>query len=563
MSTIRFLLLTTLLFTALTAVMTYPQVLHMRDAVHDDGDPLLNAWTLAWVAHQLPRAPGHLFDANIFYPERGTLAFSETLLAPAVVAAPLRWVGAGPILVHNVVLLSGFVLSGVGMALLARTLTGCTSASVLAGLVFAFLPYRIGHYAHLQLQQTECLPLVFWSFHRLLRTGRFRDGAWLGVFTAGQVLSCVYYGLFLIPYIAIVGGVVIAHRNRVGPGIDHPRRPGLSRIAAALAVAAAIATIVAFPLAGAYLDARRVVGDRAQTEVMDGSATWRNYLGAPPENAVYGRLLARFGGPERQLFPGFIAIALAVLALIPLGRRSTPIERWAYLIGLVFAIDASLGFNGLSYPVLYDWVVPFRALRIPARIGMFVGFSLAVLTAYGAARVLEHIESIAIRRAAAILIATLILTECASRPIPLQPIPRPVPEVYADLVRDGSRDAAIVEYPMSHKDDPTYMYYSTFHWRPLVNGYSGFFPPSYSQMVASLASFPDQESIDAITSHGVRYLLVHEERMIGKRYSRVLAELDRRTDLALISRRAGERYGQHGEISLYRVVNARPFADGH
>ena len=116
---------------------------------------------------------------------------------------------------------------------------------------------------------------------------------------------------------------------------------------------------------------------------------------------------------------------------------------------------------------------------------------------------------------------------------------------------------------MSHKDDPTYMYYSTFHWRPLVNGYSGFFPPSYSQMVASLASFPDQESIDAITSHGVRYLLVHEERMIGKRYSRVLAELDRRTDLALISRRAGERYGQHGEISLYRVVNARPFADGH
>ena len=178
MSTIRFLLLTTLLFTALTAVMTYPQVLHMRDAVHDDGDPLLNAWTLAWVAHQLPRAPGHLFDANIFYPERGTLAFSETLLAPAVVAAPLRWVGAGPILVHNVVLLSGFVLSGVGMALLARTLTGCTSASVLAGLVFAFLPYRIGHYAHLQLQQTECLPLVFWSFHRLLRTGRFRDGAW-------------------------------------------------------------------------------------------------------------------------------------------------------------------------------------------------------------------------------------------------------------------------------------------------------------------------------------------------------------------------------------------------
>ncbi len=189
-----------MLFTALTAVMTYPQILHMSDAVHDDGDPLLNAWTLAWVAHQLPRAPAHLFDANIFYPERRTLAFSETLLAPAVVVAPLHWMGAGPILVHNIVFLSGFIVSGAGMALLVRMLTGHAGAAVLAGLVFAFLPYRIDHYAHLQLQQTQCLPLALWAFHRLLRTARPRDGVLLGLFAAGQILSCMYYGLFLVPY---------------------------------------------------------------------------------------------------------------------------------------------------------------------------------------------------------------------------------------------------------------------------------------------------------------------------------------------------------------------------
>ena len=103
-----------LAFTALTAVMTYPQVLHLRDGVHDDGDPLLNTWTLAWVAHQLPRAPARLFDANIFYPERKTLAFTETLLLPGLVAAPLQWIGVAPLLVHNLVLLSGFVLSGAG-----------------------------------------------------------------------------------------------------------------------------------------------------------------------------------------------------------------------------------------------------------------------------------------------------------------------------------------------------------------------------------------------------------------------------------------------------------------
>jgi len=87
-----------LVFTALTAVMTYPQALHLHDGVHDDGDPLLNTWTLAWVAHQLPRAPARLFDANIFYPERKTLAFTETLLLPGVLAAPLHWAGVAPLL---------------------------------------------------------------------------------------------------------------------------------------------------------------------------------------------------------------------------------------------------------------------------------------------------------------------------------------------------------------------------------------------------------------------------------------------------------------------------------
>src|SRR5262245_16451645 len=189
--------------------MTFPQVLHLTDAVHDDGDPLLNAWALAWVAHQLPAAPAHLFDATIFYPERSSLAFSETLLVPAVLAAPLRLLGAGPILVHNLVLFSGFLVSGVGTALLVHAVIGRMDAALIAGIVFAFLPFRIAHYPHLQMQQTQFLPFAFLAFHRLLRYGRMRDGAWLGLSLAGQMLSCMYYGLFLVPYGAIVGGTVL------------------------------------------------------------------------------------------------------------------------------------------------------------------------------------------------------------------------------------------------------------------------------------------------------------------------------------------------------------------
>src|SRR4051794_35312537 len=107
-------LLSFVLFTVLTAVMTYPQLSHMQDGVYDPGDPLLNLWALRWVAHQVPTAPARLFDGGIFVPEGWSFASWEPLLAPAVLAAPLLWMGVGGILVYNIVFLSGFILSGLG-----------------------------------------------------------------------------------------------------------------------------------------------------------------------------------------------------------------------------------------------------------------------------------------------------------------------------------------------------------------------------------------------------------------------------------------------------------------
>ncbi len=78
---------------------------------NDNADAELNEWILAWVAHQLPRSPAHLFDGNIFYPERDSLAFSEPLIVPALMGAPLQWLGASPVFIFNIVLLLGFALT--------------------------------------------------------------------------------------------------------------------------------------------------------------------------------------------------------------------------------------------------------------------------------------------------------------------------------------------------------------------------------------------------------------------------------------------------------------------
>ena len=549
----RFLALALALFLALTAVMTYPQVLRMSDGVHDPADPLMVTWVLAWVAHQLPNAPARIFDANIFYPERNTLAYSETLLVPGLLAAPLHWAGLAPILIYNLVFLSGFALSGVGVALLVRRLTGNAGAGIVAGIVFAFPPYRIDHYAHLQLQQTQFIPLALWAFHRLLDSGRLRDGVLLGVCTAGQMLSCMYYGIFLIPYMAVVCGTML-----IAAGVLPARR------LAALAVAVAIVTVAMFPVGRAYLAARKVVGERGRDEVAQNSATWRNYLAPPEANAVYGRVFARFMDPERRLFPGFVAVALAIVGLWPRTRRGTKEKHYvrsvpfAYALGLLLAFDVSLGFNGLIYRGLYDYFLPFKALRIPARMGLMVGFSLAVLAGYGATRIVDGLRSVKTRRAVLTMIGVVMLVEYASTPLVLWAAPRRPPQAYADLMRDAGEGptSVLFEFPTGAMEDPEYLYYSTFHWQYLVNGYSGFFPPSYQRIVNAARGFPDETSMNMIRSHGVRYLVIHGEWLYGARYEELVADLDRRPDVKLVSRHPWQRENKHAEISVYRLLTA-------
>jgi len=520
--------------------MTYPQILHMQDGVHDDGDPLMVTWVLAWVAHQMPRAPAHLFDANIFYPERSTLAYSETLIVPGLVVAPLHWLGVGPILIHNLVFLSGFALSGVGVALLVRRLTGNIGASLVAGIVFAFPPYRIDHYAHLQLQQTQFIPLSLWAFHRLLDTGRRRDGVLLGVCVACQMLSCMYYGIFLVPYMTVVCGTLLIASRQME-----------RRRLVALLLAGAIVAVAMIPVGRAYLGARDVVGERGRAEVADGSATWRNYLAPPEVNAVYGKVFARFMQPERRLFPGFVAVALAIVGL----WRRLNATRLAYGLGLLLAFDVSLGFNGLLYPALYDYFLPFKALRIPARMGLMVGFSLAVLAGYGAARLAGRLRSEPARRGLLAALGVLMLVEYASTPLEFWHAPQKPPEIYADLMRDraDSPTAVLFEFPIGLVEDASYSYYSTFHWQWLVNGYSGFFPPWYGRLAKAVETFPDQPSMDAIKSHGVRYLAIHGEYLRGDRYKTLIPQLDQRRDLTLVSRKPWQISYKHAEISLYRV----------
>jgi hypothetical protein len=525
-------------YAALTAAMTWPQARFISDTVVPDmGDPLLSTWRLAWVAHQVPRDPLRLFDANIFHPERHTLAYSDAMIAPALSVAPLVWLGVHPLVAYNILFLSGFVLSGAAMFLLVRSLTGHTGAALLAGCVFAFLPYRYMHYSHVELQMAQWMPLCLWALHRTIRTGTLRDGLLTGVFFALQTLSSLYYGVFFATYLALVGTVILAAAGR-------------ERLRAALrplAAGAALALLLTGPFVVPYFSAREAVGERRTEEIEIYSATPQNYLAAPYWNERFGLETHKRGGPERELFQGFAAPIVAVVGLWP----PLSAARIAYALGLITAFETSLGYNGLAYPWLHEYVLPYRGLRVPSRMSIVVGLSLAILVGFGAARI-AGLHRPRVTSAALVLLGAGMLLEYQTE-VRLRPVWPYPPPVYEAVRSDPP--SVLLELPLVDPDtvlEPIYMYFSTFHWQKLVNGYSGFSPPSHMEALGWMTTFPDDRTMEAVRLRGVDFIVVHGAfyRQLDE-YERVVNGLDARSDVSLV----GRTKWRERETRVYRVLD--------
>jgi hypothetical protein len=145
-----------LLFVGLTALVTYPQVRFLGTHVPYSSDPYFSIWRLGWVAHAIVTSPRELFQANIFYPAPATLGYSDAILLPGILTAPFFWAEINPVLIYNVAFLAAFVLSGWAAFRLALRLTAHVPASIVAGIIFAFTPYRFCHYMHLEMQIVPC-----------------------------------------------------------------------------------------------------------------------------------------------------------------------------------------------------------------------------------------------------------------------------------------------------------------------------------------------------------------------------------------------------------------------
>jgi hypothetical protein len=527
---------------ALTIVATWPQILHPA-GVPDHRDAWFNMWRLAWVAHQLPRDPLHLFDANIHHPERGTLAYSDATVVQGLLASPLLWAGIPTPYVHTALVLFSFVFAGVGAWALVRRLTDSSLAGLLSGIVFAFAPYRFDHYMHLELLWTGWMPLTLLALHKSIERGSLGRGAAAGVFFAAQVMSCIYYGVFFATVLVAFTLVSIAGRPL--------RQVRAATIALGPGFLLSGVLLVAYLMP--YQAARETVGERTEGEVLIYSAGPKHYLASTPDNLTYGRFADQFGRPEKRLFAGLIALLLAAVAVWPPFTRT----RIAYLVALLLAIDLSFGPNGASYDWLREYVFPYRGLRAPARAGGIALLMIAVLAGFGWAR-LERRPRFARLTAWPLAAVPLAAVAFEYLAIPRSLIAAPThPEpVYAWLaIRHDN--GAVIELPMPDQHalpgtDAEFTYQSTFHWHPIVNGYSGNVPDSYVNVLREMRNFPSDSGIGLLRRLGVRYLVVHERSYGSERYREVIAALDKRSDVT-----KQQSFGGSGEeVTVYSPTDA-------
>lgn len=495
-----------LLYSALTALLTWPWLSAPGGLALPSPDCLGHVWGLAWVVRQIGIDPWRLYEANMYWPHRHSLAFTESLLPQALQAAPLFWLGSSPILAHNIVLLLTFPLSGLGLYLLAREIGASRGGAFVGGMGFAFFGFRFEHLTQIGVASVQWFPFVLWSFVRCVKTASAVSLGALASFCVLQALSSGYYALLLGVVLAVSFGFFGAEMWRQGT---------LVKVAAAVAVAGLITATAAWP----YRELRSL---RPLARSRQENVHWSARLGSFVNPGRYSRgllypqpALEALSRSREALSPGLL-VALAAMAGFWRGRRDRT-TRWLLAVGAISA-GLALGPELRDLPgrppgpfELARRLPFFDMIRVPSRFGVGTVLAVDALAALGFTRLLA---AWAARRPAGSLITGLIvLAELAPQPLRGHLRPAPEPSGFASWLAQAPR-GPVLELPWeSEESGGPYMYWSTWHWQPMVNGHGTFPAPGNLGLGRVGRRFPAGFASRVLRCAGVRHVVVHAARI--------------------------------------------------
>ena len=279
-------------------------------ALHDAGDPLLNAAILHWTTTHVPLTD-QWWQFPIYYPTPDVMTFSEHLLGLSVIATPLEWITRDALVSYNIVALLTYPLCAMAMYALVWRLTRSGAAAFVAGLAYAFAPYRVPQAPHIQMLATFWAPLTLLGLHAYVETRRSR---WLVLFGAAWALQAASNGYYLFFFSVLVGLWVLWFVVARGDW------RALWRIALAVVVAA----LSLAPVLYRYLVVHARNGfARNLEEIRLYSADAAAVFCASDLLTFWSRLRVACKTPETELFPGVVLVIVCVVGtLVALRTRA-------------------------------------------------------------------------------------------------------------------------------------------------------------------------------------------------------------------------------------------------
>lgn len=541
---------------------TYPLAFKLDQVGRlNTGDGQWSLWCVTWVAHALSEDPGNLYDANIFVPHRNTLAYSEANIVPGLLGVPAYLLTKSPYATHNSVVILGFAFSFLTAYALAHYLTRHVAASIACGIAFAYCPFIFARTAHIQLLMTFGIPWALHMMHRLIDRPTLWRSAALGLVLVIQALACAYYGIFAGLTVGL-GLLLHAWTRRLWTQRSY-------WIAVAAAAFVAVAVVAPFFVPYIYvqqdLGFARTIEDANMFSADAGawlasSAHAHRWMHAP---------LQRWGGWSEVLFPGFITTGLGLVGAW-IGWRTTRESRDAvqapiapgsgdaiahaagakgplaseprigrtreatlfYGLFALIALWSSFGPSAGLYTLLHHTIPVFSFLRAPARMGIMVTLALGVMMAIGVSALLRRYGTRQgtqrVVRVASVALPVLLAIELLDAPLRVSDVP-PVSGAYRMLATMPRGPVAEFPFYWERPDFPRharYMLFSTYHWQPLINGYSDHIPVDFREIVRPLSGFPSRDGFRRLRERRARYAIFHLDYYDRRSRERLLERIE-------------------------------------
>jgi hypothetical protein len=517
------------LYAGLVVWLTWPLGAHVathRARTHPASgfDPLHIAWALSHEAHALTSDPTRFAEANIYFPAHRALFYGDGAFGALPYFMPTYLLTGNPMLALNLTFLGCIALTAWALHVVVRIWTGSHLGGFVAASTFLLTRWTLWEFVPTAPQYSVLQYVPFIVLMAAKPATSFRQALILFPLVILQTLASVLY----------MGAAIFAPLTLLA--LFRILRPVTRGAGLRLLGVLVLALLALFPVALEY------AAVRANNPHLGEQTYWAWWH---PTTALPWGLLWGYGSSTAVPIAavGLIVVGAVSLALGRAVRRSRrALTAWAHssfwaVTGVIMALSPAASWNGrpvrLPNAVIADWLPIYGFLRIPNRLGAvgLIGLALLAGVAFAecARRFGDRARSGLLALIAPAALAALVITgayveyssaepsfdrDALPQSYPLAPAISPDSPVVRVLQAPGG---PLLELPVDltprgclpgpHAQAE---YRSIFHWRPLLNGYNGYWPTGFLQRMELANRLPDPEALTALRREtGVEMILVH------------------------------------------------------